>query len=70
MFLIILEIIVAGLLIGAILLQAQGTGLSSAFGGGGQIYRSKQSIEKILMTSTVVLASLFAIISVILLIPR
>lgn len=70
MFLTILEIIVAVLLIGAILLQMQGSGLSSAFGGGGQIYRSKQSIEKFLIVATIILATLFAIISIILLIPR
>lgn len=70
MFLTILEITVAVLLIGAILLQMQGSGLSSAFGGGGQIYRSKQSIEKLLIVATIILATLFAIISIILLIPR
>lgn len=68
--LIIALIIIAALLIGAILLQAQGTGLSSAFGGGGQIYRSKQSIEKVLMAATIVLATLFAILSIILLTLR
>ena len=70
MFLIILEIIVAILLIAAILLQMQGTGLSSAFGGGGAIYRSKQSIEKVLVVATIILATLFAILSIILLILR
>ena len=66
----ILEIIVAVLLIGVILLQVQGSGLSSAFGGGGEFYRSKQSIEKLLVIATVVLCVLFGILSVILLIPR
>ena len=66
----ILEIIVSVLLIGVILLQVQGSGLSSAFGGGGEFYRSKQSIEKLLIWATVILCALFGVLSVILLIPR
>ena len=66
----ILEIIVTVLLIGVILLQVQGSGLSNTFGGGGQIYRSKQSVEKILTIATVVLATIFAILSIVLLTLR
>lgn len=66
----ILQIIVTVLLIGAILLQVQGSGLSSAFGGGGEFYRSKQSVEKILISATIILSVLFGILSIILLIPR
>ncbi len=69
-FLNILEVVVAILLIGAILLQMQGSGLSGSFGGSGEFYRSKRSIEKMLMWATVVLAALFGIISLVLLIPR
>lgn len=66
----ILEIIVACLLIVLILLQMQGSGLSSAFGGGaGEFYRSKRSIEKILIWATVIDAIVFAVISILLLIP-
>lgn len=68
MILYIAEIIVSILLVGAILLQSQGSGLSSAFGGGGGVYRSKRSIEKLLMWGTVFLAVVFAILSVLLLI--
>jgi len=70
MILSILEIIIAIVLIGLILLQAQGSGLSGAFGGGGEFYRSRQSIEKILVIGTVVFSLLFGIVSIILLIPR
>ena len=70
MILNILEIIVAVLLIAVILLQMQGQGLSSSFGGGGEFYRSKQSLDKLLIASTVILAILFGILSIILLIPR
>lgn len=70
MFLSIVEIIVAVLLIIVIMLQMQGTGLSSSFGGGGEFYRSKQSIDKILVWATVILTTLFGVLSVILLMPR
>jgi len=66
----ILEIVIAIALIGLILLQAQGSGLSGAFGGGGEFYRSRQSIEKILVIATVFFSLLFGIVSIILLIPR
>lgn len=65
----IIEITVSIALIGLILLQMQGSGLSSAFGGAGEFYRSKRSIEKILIWATVVATTIFAITSLILLIP-
>jgi len=70
MFLNIAAIIVAVFLIIVIMLQMQGTGLSSSFGGGGEFYRSKQSIDRLLIIATVVLTILFGILSIILLIPR
>ncbi len=66
----IVATIVAILLIIVILLQMQGQGLSSSFGGMGEFYRSKQSIDKLLVFATVVLTALFAVLSVILLIPQ
>jgi protein translocase SecG subunit len=70
MFLSVGAIIVAILLIVVIMLQMQGTGLSSSFGGGGEFYRSKQSIDKLLIIATITLTILFGILSIILLIPR
>ncbi len=70
MVLFIFEIIVGVLLIGSILLQMQGSGLSTAFGGAGEFYRSKRSVEKILFWSTGILTTLFAIVSVLLLLHR
>lgn len=64
------EIIVAVFLIIVILLQVQGSGLSGAFGGKGEFYRSKRSIEKLLIWITIVLSALFGVLSVALLIPR
>lgn len=65
----IIEIIVSVLLITLVLLQMQGSGLSSAFGGTGEVFRSKRSLEKLLMWATVVVAVIFAIISLLLLLP-
>lgn len=70
MILTILQIIVSVFLIGAILLQMQGSGLSNVFGGGGETFRSRRSIEKLLVIATVVLAVIFGILSVVLLINR
>lgn len=49
------------LLIAAILLQQKGVGLGSAFGGSGQIYRSRRGLEKTLFTATIILAILFVL---------
>ena len=65
--LLVLEIIVAILLIVCVALQMQGAGLSTAFGGSGEFFRSKRSIEKMLYYATIVLAALFAGISLLLL---
>ncbi len=70
MILQILSIVISILLVGSILLQSQGSGLSNAFGGGGQVYRSKRSVERLLIWVTVVLTFLFAILSIILLLPH
>jgi protein translocase SecG subunit len=68
--LIVLQIILAVLLIASILMQMQGTGLTTSFGGSGEFYRSKRSIEKLLVYATFVLAVLFAIVSIALLFPH
>jgi len=70
MFLNIVTIVVAILLIVVIMLQMQGAGLSSSFGGGGEFYRSKQSIDKLLVWITIVLTVIFGVLSIILLVPH
>lgn len=52
----IVEIVLAVLLIAGILLQARGSGLGSAFGGDGNVYRTRRGIEKRLHGATVVVA--------------
>ena len=65
----IIEIVVAVVLVVLILLQMQGSGASGVFGGTGEFYRSKRSVEKLLMWATVAVATIFALISILLLIP-
>lgn len=55
----IAQIAVSVLLIAAILLQQRGTGLSSAFGGEGNVYRTKRGLEKALFIGTIALAIAF-----------
>ena len=57
------QIAVCALLVVAILLQQKGVGLGSAFGGSGQIYRSKRGLEKSLFIGTIILTALFVVIA-------
>jgi len=58
-FLPIIQMIISALLVGAILLQARGSGLSSVFGGESTFYHTRRGIEKIIFWATIVLAVLF-----------
>lgn len=55
----IIQIFIAILLMTVILLQSRGAGLSTAFGGEGNIYRTKRGFEKTLFIATIVLSVLF-----------
>ncbi len=55
----IIEIVLAVVLIGLILLQQRGTALGSAFGGGGDFYGTKRGAEKTIFIATIVVATLF-----------
>lgn len=55
----LIHIVLAGLLIGAILLQQRGGGLGGIFGGESQIYATRRGIEKGIFISTIILAVLF-----------
>jgi len=59
MILNIIQIIVSVILIAVILLQNRGTGLGAAFGGEGNIYRTKRGLEKSLHIATIVLVVVF-----------
>ena len=58
------QIILSLILIGAILLQAQGTGLGTTFGGGGETYHTRRGLEKILFYVTIVGIGLFITLSI------
>lgn len=59
----IIQIIVSLALIGVVLMQAKGGGLSSIFGGEGSVYRTRRGLEKTLYNFTIALAILFGIVS-------
>jgi len=63
--LIFIQIFVAIMLITLILSQAKGAGLGSAWGGGSEFYTSRRGMEKILFITTIVLAALFLLLSII-----
>ena len=55
----IVQIVISIILIVAVLLQARGSGLGSAFGGDNMIFRTKRGIEKSLHIVTIVLVVIF-----------
>ena len=59
MILSIIQSVSAILLIVSIILQNRGTGLGSAFGGEGNVYRTKRGLESVLFRATIVLAVIF-----------
>jgi len=61
----IAQIVIAALLCIGILLQQRGTGLSSAFGGGGSVYFKKRGAEKVIFVATIVLAILFVLSAIV-----
>ncbi|PIS07432.1 preprotein translocase subunit SecG [Candidatus Berkelbacteria bacterium CG10_big_fil_rev_8_21_14_0_10_43_13] len=60
----IIQIILAVVLTTLVLMQQSGSGLGSAFGGEGNVYRSRRGIEKFLFTATIVVAVLFCVSAV------
>lgn len=62
--LLLCQIILAASIIGLILLQAQGTGLGSTWGGGGETYHTKRGVEKMVFYLTIAAVVLFAVISI------
>jgi len=57
-FILIFQILVSGLLISLILIQAKGEGLGSSFGGRG-FSSSKRGVEKLIFVATIILVVLF-----------
>lgn len=56
--------IVLGIIITAcILLQPQGSGLGSAWGGGGETYHTRRGVEKVVFYLTIICVCLFCVTS-------
>jgi preprotein translocase subunit SecG len=60
----VIQIVLSILLVTTILLQQRGTGLGSAFGGAGEIFRTKRGIEKGLFYATIGISVLFFITAI------
>lgn len=58
------HLIFAILIIVFVLLQAQGTGLGSTWGGGGETYHTRRGVEKVVFYLTIAVIALFTLTSV------
>ncbi len=63
MILTIIQISLATFLTIAILLQAQGSGLGSTWGGGGETYHTRRGLEKVLFYLTIAGTGAFILVS-------
>lgn len=61
----LIQIVAAVLLIFSILFQGGGAGLSSPFGGGGESFRTRRGVEKILLYATVIVAIIFILTAIV-----
>ena len=53
--LLIVQIVICAVLVVAVLLQNRAEGLGKMFGGGGEVFRTKRGLEKVLYYTTIVL---------------
>lgn len=60
----IVQAVLSVLIITSVLLQSQGGGLGSTFGGGSGSYHTRRGLEKVLFNATIVLIALFALASI------
>lgn len=66
--LLIIQIILSVFLVACILLQAQGSGLGAAWGGGGETYHTRRGIEKVVFIGSIIGLAVFVINSILLLV--
>jgi preprotein translocase subunit SecG len=59
----VIHLTISILLIGAIVIQTKGSGLSATWGGTGASYHSKRGMERVLFAITIGLAAAFIITS-------
>lgn len=57
------QVVLSVLLIAAILLQSQGTGLGSTWSGGGETYHTRRGLEKLVFYFTIIGVAVFACIA-------
>ncbi len=57
------QIILSIIIVISVLLQAQGNGFGSAWGGGGETYHTRRGVEKVVFTVTIGAIVLFAVVS-------
>lgn len=62
----IVQIVVSIILVGLVLIQGKGGGLSSTFGGSFTAYRSKRGVEKAVLIFTIVLSIILVVNSLML----
>ncbi|OQX71254.1 preprotein translocase subunit SecG [Candidatus Parcubacteria bacterium 4484_255] len=55
----IIQIVTSLLLVACILFQSREGGLSTLFGGGDEVYRTKRGLEKTIFIATIILAIAF-----------
>ncbi len=60
-YLVIFQIVISILLVLTILMQEKGVGLSATFGGGGEFYRSKRGVDRLLFIATAIFSILFIV---------
>ena len=63
--LVVAQLVIALAVASSILLQARGTGLSATFGGESTAYRSRRGLERTLFRLTIVLITVFVLISIV-----
>jgi preprotein translocase subunit SecG len=59
----LIQIVLSITIVGLVLMQSKGSGLGSAFGGVGGVYRTKRGVEKILHQATIGVSIVFCLIS-------
>ena len=60
----VFQVLVALAIIGIVLLQAKGQGLGNIFGGGGETYRTRRGVERVLFRTTIALIVAFVALSI------
>jgi len=60
----IIQSVLSVLIVILILLQSQGSGLGSVWGGGGETFHTKRGVEKVLFNLTIIFIILFAVTSI------